>query len=677
MILDANGFITDIQTVSDREIDMPLQPLNLIDPNEIYNIDAGSFWLWDSEIYHNYMSFGFRLVGTDKVLILEEDVEGDFKTLDRNFLRFFFWRFKVIGFNSIGFDNCIASAAIQGLPISKIKEISDFIINGKNIRPFHVKQSFGIEVYKLNGIDLMEVCPLQGSLKTYAARLHAKRLQDLPIQPDKWLTYKQKVSVGNYLGNDLALTNEVMLGLVEQLSLRESMSKQYCVDLMSKSDAQIAEAVIGNEIKAVTGAWPERVELPVDYSYVYTPPAYIQEFFEAYKGNVTPSLVDAYNALQACVFRLDKSGAPQMPAALKGLVCFIGAGRYRIGMGGLHSSEKKKAHTATEGYQLIDVDVESFYPRMIINNGFYPKHLGELWLQIFSKLVETRVKGKRDGNKVIADSLKIVINGTYGKLGSVFSIMYSPDMMLSTTITGQLSLLILIELLHKAGILVVSANTDGIVIKPKDTQVDLMRCIVTQWETACNFKTEETHYLGLYSRDVNNYIAVKKAFCKETKKHIQKADGVKGKGDFANPWNDPKAAIFRFHKNPTATAVTETVSKVLTENVDPYTYLRSLSQPEKFVVVRNIRGGGVYGATGEYLGKVARWYYSSATRSCSVRYYLSGNQVATSEGARPCMDMPTELPADIDYDKYVTLVESALHDLGYYSTQSGSEVSLV
>ena len=54
--------------------------------------------------------------------------------------------------------------------------------------------------------------------------------------------------------------------------------------------------------------------------------------------------------------------------------------------------------------------------------------------------------------EVIANGGKIVLNGTFGKLFSLFSIFFSPQQGISTTVGGQLSLLMLIERLEIAGI---------------------------------------------------------------------------------------------------------------------------------------------------------------------------------------------------------------------------------
>jgi len=59
--------------------------------------------------------------------------------------------------------------------------------------------------------------------------------------------------------------------------------------------------------------------------------------------------------------------------------------------------------------------------------------------------------------KKTANTLKTLLNGSFGKLGSRYSIFYAPTEMLQVTITGQLALLMLIEMMELCGIPVVSA----------------------------------------------------------------------------------------------------------------------------------------------------------------------------------------------------------------------------
>ena len=63
-----------------------------------------------------------------------------------------------------------------------------------------------------------------------------------------------------------------------------------------------------------------------------------------------------------------------------------------------------------------------------------------------------------------------------------------------------------------------------------------MERIIKEWEFDTRFETEGSEFQALYSRDVNNYIAIKK-------------DGkIKSKGAYAKP----EYAAERLHKNPTA-----------------------------------------------------------------------------------------------------------------------------
>lgn len=666
--IDEHGFIRTVTDNVEKKIDLPLLPVTLITADEVCSMPTSTHMVWDSEIYRNYIATGFKVVGHDKFFVMQRDTEGEIEnTLNLGLLRWMFWNFTMIGFNSLDFDNSVLAAILEGWDNSRIKDLVDHIINN-SAKPFILEQEYGIKIHKYKSVDLMNVCPLQGSLKTYVARLHGRRLQDLPIEPGKILDLSEKRIVGNYLLSDLEGTETICMNLLDQLTLRQNMSQQYGIDLMSKSDAQIAEAVIGNEIKKITGEWPSKSQLNYDYQFKYDTPDFIQAYFDYYGDTVNPELRKALKLVQDATFTLQKNGSPATPKSLYGLTVNIGAGRYRMGLGGLHSSEKSVAHVQTAHTRLIDIDVESFYPRIIINQRLYPEHLGTVFLDVFESIVDRRVTAKRNKDKTTSDSLKIVINGTYGKLGSPYSIMYSPKLMLQTTFTGQLCLLMFIDMLHRVGIRVVSANTDGIVTMPRVDQLGLLEEVKKQWEQGCDYTTEETHYLGLYSRDVNNYVALKKKYSKESNSWVNEIDSAKLKGEYSNPWSDKDNAIFRFHKNPTATIVSETVVEVLKNNVDIMAFIRSQTDIKKFIIVRNIRGGGVNGANGQYLGKVARWYYSVHTKSCSIRYYQSGNQVATSEGANPLMDLPDELPTDIDYNKYAKMVKSALSDIGYFGS---------
>lgn len=83
----------------------------------------------------------------------------------------------------------------------------------------------------------------------------------------------------------------------------------------------------------------------------------------------------------------------------------------------------------------------------------------------------------------------------------------------------------------------------------------------------------------------------------------------------------------------------------------------------RFVSVKNVKGGGE--KNGQYLGKVVRWYYPKGEAGY-IAYVGSGNKVGKTDGARPLMDLPEELPDDINYDWYINEAIEMLYDCGAY-----------
>jgi len=660
--------------------------------------------LQDTEVYGNYFLSVFTNLVTGKVAYVEM-YEGH--PLDINKLKWLLESFTLVTFNGINYDLPINEMAVAGCTCAQLKQASDRIIL-EEIRGGDVRRQFKAKALKVDHIDLIEVAPLFGSLKTYAGRLHAHKMQDLPFHPSTWLSPEQIAIVRWYCVNDTANTKILRECLNEQVDLRYTLSNEYKIDLRSKSDAQIAEAVITAEIKKRTGHRPEKITVDPGTVFHYQTPPFIQ-----YRS---PLMQWALDVIQRARFIVDLNGNVVMPEEVKNLKLDINGAIYRMGIGGLHSSESTAAHYTDKDYILCDIDVTSYYPFIILNLGLFPPALGPVALQIFRSIVDRRIRAKKAGNKPIADSLKIVINGWFGKQGSKYSILYSPHGLIQTTVTGQLSLLMLIERLELAGIRVVSANTDGVVIKCPRTMTHVMDAIVKQWELDTGFPTEETRYLALYSRDVNNYIAIKQT--EKDGQWIELPDGTKNKGAFNNPWSSKKNLAERLHKNPTTTICVEAVEQFLIHGTPIDHTIRACDDIRKFVVVRSVSGGAVKvwgqvppehdtpedlvrmagfyeiakdswvlegetlrearylhvaydlakeltrlpGET-EFVGKVVRWYYSKDVQGELV-YAKSGNKVPRSDGAKPCMILPEQLPDDIDYDWYIAESVKILEQIG-------------
>lgn len=601
-----------------------------------WNLPVGSDTVYDTECFRNYWLCGFKHIPTGLYFYLEHYGEGPLPEWMRNELRRALFWFKLLSFNGINYDIPMIEAAIRGATLYELKSLSDDIILREE-RKANWRAPY-------NHVDLIEVAPLDGSLKLYAARLHCRRMQELPIDPHSELSPQEVEDVRDYCFNDLDNTEllyaDPKYGLKASIELRERLGERYKIDLRSKSDAQVAEAVINAEIKQLTGYAPKRPDFDESFSFRYEAPKWVQ--FES------PQLQDALRVVQAVPFYLDAAGSPKMPDIIANLRVTVGKTAYKMGMGGLHSAEKTIGHKADADNLLVDRDVASYYPRIILNNEYVPEHLGRVYLQAYGGVVELRLKLKAQKNPDEA-GLKIAINGTFGKQGNMYSTIYAPKLLIQTTMTGQLGLLLFIEMVEAigGGVQVVSANTDGIVIKCPRHMKALLDETALMWEQRTGFVTEETQYKALYSRDVNNYIAVKED------------DTCKTKGTYSEKGSALNSPL---SKNPEALICSDAVQALLTKGTPIEETIRGSRDLRRFVVVRTVRGGAH--KDGYYLGKVVRWYYANDVRGV-MRYIASGNKVPNSEGAKPCLELPDEFPIDVNYGYYVDRANSMLEDLGY------------
>jgi hypothetical protein len=281
--------------------------------------------------------------------------------------------------------------------------------------------------------------------------------------------------------------------------------------------------------------------------------------------------------------------------------------------------------------------------------------LGQRFVDEYRKIYEQRLAAKRSGDKVTDATLKIALNGTFGKLASRYSVLYSPDLMLAVTLTGQFTLLMLIERLEAVGVLTLSANTDGIALRySRDTQGSVER-VVAAFSELSRFGFEFTPYRVLAMKDVNNYIAVKPD------------RSLKVKGIYAP---------LSLKKNPTAQVAADAVGRWLAHGVPFERTIREAPFCD-FISARNVTGGGEQ--LGERLGRVVRWYQSADPALEPIRYSANGNKVPKTDGARACMVLGDRVahPADLDYAWYRREAVKIAVAVGCERYLSGEELALI
>jgi len=605
-----------------------------------------------------------------------------------------------ISFNGIHFDAPIMSAAIEGKDPKVLKEMAHALIN-EGAKSWHLPSQYGYTPLEFDHIDLIEVSPgVRVSLKAYAGRMGYPTMIDLPFHHDLDLSREQCVVLETYCQNDLGVTEWLFERLRSEINLRTEMSDEHGIDLRSKSDAQVAEAILKKvaDIKSNKGAQPAFVTYKAP-EFIETDSDAINELIE--RMNRTNFTINAGN------------GQVESPEFLQNPI-ELGYGTYQFGVGGLHSTHDKKLHVeATDEMLISDFDVASYYPNIMLKAGLTPRRdggAGARFIAEYKNIYDRRIEAKRSGNKKVANALKISLNGTFGKLGSPYSAFYSPDLMLAVTLTGQLNLACLIyDLESRPTIRVLSANTDGIAVHyPASERERVLRTVARNAERT-GFEYEETRYAKIAMKDVNNYLAIT-------------MDGqVKSKGLYA-----AKGLM----KNPTMQVCSLMATDYLKEGIMPGEAINRYTDITDFVAIRAVKGGGIQyesmvevddwvlvndvgtkdnewfrqawldagdvptssvmqelidgkgmgakrntvkrksrpapvevGVGGEAFGRIARWYMSTSSGR-PINYVGSGNKVPKTEGAKLCMTLPASLPDDLDRAWYVQEAVSMLGDMG-------------
>lgn len=410
-----------------------------------------------------------------------------------------------VGFNSISYDDPALRFVVQqkigvGIP-AKLFNLSKKLISDECRRDEEIlKLRYPRDIhYPWDSLDLFKIMHfdrLGVSLKQVGINLKHEIVQDLPYPYDYMISTKEEVQVVlDYNKNDVDITKKLYYNIQPQIKLREEIGQLYGVNVMNASDSKMGNIILehyyqeeGIDIKSVRDLRTKRDSVAlidcVPSVISFTTPE-LNSFFEKIK--------------KITVFSYDKFKFEEV-------VKFKGTS-YSIGSGGIHSMESACRFDKTEEKKIMSCDIASMYPNCIIINNIYPEHLGENFVKVLKILTAERVAAKKT-NKTKADGLKISINGLYGKLNSDTYWLEDAQSLLKVTISGQLYILMLIEMLELEGIHCISANTDGIEcevpIEKEKTYYDICK----KWESRTGFELEFTEYKSYIKRDVNNYIAI-------------------------------------------------------------------------------------------------------------------------------------------------------------------------
>lgn len=326
---------------------------------------------------------------------------------------------------------------------------------------------------------------------------------------DRYILPKYVEPMLHYNKNDVYLVCEIARQKPDEIKLRYSLGAAFNLNLLCAARSTIADKLLNKFYAERSGL---HIEAFKDLRTNRTALSFNKIIFPHIKFK-TKQLQDLLEDMKKVViYRTNKDSFVRE-------ITFYGT-TYTLATGGIHTQDKPVVLSSTKDYVYVHHDYTSYYPSIMISYKVVPEHLNK---EVFAKMVDyfkqTRVKckhaKKEDGfvipgvhNKLAAEALKIVINAIYGKYGYENFWLYDRLAQMRVTINGQLMTMTLCESLELAGIHVVSANTDGIVIKLPYNKVDIYNQICNEWNNTNKMSADDEHYKVLVSMNVNNYFDI-------------------------------------------------------------------------------------------------------------------------------------------------------------------------
>tara|TARA_R110001632_G_scaffold7424_4_gene29566 strand:- start:16033 stop:17973 length:1941 start_codon:yes stop_codon:yes gene_type:complete len=566
-----------------------------------------------------------------------------------------------------GWGNIMDTPKVE-LDPKTIFELSERIING-TVNTIHEQQIKNAKYQdkEYSSIDLKALLDPMPSLKKLELRMQFTNVQDLPIKPGTILTTEQKQDIKIYCRNDVNATRELLLKhSLKHIELRKFLSTKFKLpisQLQSASEPRAAEYILANLAAEGTKKTPWKIKEEL----AHISSIIIQDCIPPWISFKTPNLQQLLQDLKEMGIPINNTTGYAIGTLLKKLVT-IGDKDYQMGIGGLHSVDQPAHYTASaNGSHIIDADVTSYYPSILLRDGLHPRGYSRKWAEIYQQVYDDRIEAKSDPSRTTeAHALKIILNATFGKFGSQYSSFYDPTLLVRVTLTGQLGLLMLIESLELEGIKVISANTDGVVSTPTDADMEAFNRVCTQWEADTKLNLEYTHYSRLARRDVNNYTA------------LTTNNKVKNKGLFTPPdiKHDVKAPIIQRIARQCLlyNSTVEEAIQELHEELSIYDFLFSFGATKAFnIYLHNYTNAQLKAAILPQvnlttLSKTNRWYIShNSTQRLSKYGGKNVNWVSIPDAENIIlMNQITNenIPTDLNWDYYKSKITKLIKACG-------------
>ena len=355
--------------------------------------------------------------------------------------------------------------------------------------------------YSMDLLTMLFSSKLRVGLKEMQVTMHYKNVEEYDGDFEKYLPDNSIDEMIAYNINDVESTTELLNRLSGDVQLRLFIEQEYGIDALSMDSVKFGETLLLKkycEQTKLSEQYVKTLRSPMDY----IPLKDVILPFIQYKN---PILQDVLKDMKSQIVYSKERKGYEKKFVLSNV-------RYSVGVGGIHSLHTPRIFVPDDNEYIGHSDVASMYPSFIIKYKWIPRHLGEEFWKVYSKVYAERIEAKHSGQKLKNLALKLTLNSVTGKMQQETSWMYDPFSVFKIRINGQLILLMLVDRLLELDCKIVQVNTDGVMYIAKKANRSLVQEAITEVEQLTQLTFESDDYEAFYQYAINDYFGVEKGY---------------------------------------------------------------------------------------------------------------------------------------------------------------------
>ena len=397
-------------------------------------------------------------------------------------LRKYYERFKneiFVGYNIRDYDSWIFKGILAGF---NPYEINEHIIT-KGLKGYQFSNT--LRDYPLITYDLLQ---LNTSLKQLEAMQgHNVYETEVDFRLDRKLTEAEISETLKYCRNDVQETMDLFSQLKGDFDVQLELIREFKLPLssVSKTQTQLTAEIL--QAQRVDYKDEFNLNFPEYLSRIHKY-KHIVDWFKKFKSTQEFS-DETKKLLYSQKLNIDVAGVP-----------------HTFAWGGLHGALLKYYGT---GYYL-HIDVSQYYPSLMVGHNYFSRAVTDEGKKRYDMMRKESIRLKAFPElKKKRNGYKLVNNKTYGGMKDKYNALYDPLMANNICVTGQLALLLLIEMLEPHCQLIQS-NTDGLIVKLKSLEdYEIIDDVCWEWEQLTGVRLAFDPIIRkIYQKDVNNYLFV-------------------------------------------------------------------------------------------------------------------------------------------------------------------------